>query len=121
MAKIHFITAEQADPMWGDERNYTWVGYREINGREFSVLKNKRTNEEFAYPHTRTVHMGFNSNEDGKVEEFVGIVEREGSCMATWGVTGRTMHQILAGQLADQFPEYEWEIGYNYHCKATKK
>lgn len=121
MSNINIITAEQADSMWGDERNYEWVGYREINGREYSVLKNRRTKEEFAAPHTRSVHMGFNSNEPGKVEEFIAIVEREGACHASWGVTGRTMHLILANQLAASLPQYDWEIGYNYHCKATKK
>ena len=121
MENIYFITSEQANDLWNDERNYQWFGYREYNGKEHSVFQRKRTKELFAYPITRTVHMGFNSNEDGKVEEFIEIVEREGACKASWGVTGRTMHQILAGQLADSLPQYDWEIGYNYHCMATKK
>lgn len=70
----------------------------------------------------RTVHMGFNSNEEGKVEEFIRIVEHEGACKASWGVTGRTSHLMLANELAKSFPQYDWEIDYDrYGCKATKR
>lgn len=97
-------------------------GCREIDGLLYTVYKDKRNGQLLASRQVRTVHMGFNSNEEGKVEEFIAIVEREGACKASWGVTGRTMHEILAHQLAKELPQYDWEIDYqSYGCKATKK
>lgn len=127
MSKLYFITKEQKHQIFAEEQRtgkliYEWVGEREIDGRLYSIYKNKRTHEEFASPQVRTVYMGFNSNEEGKVEEFIQIVEKEGECLATWGVTGRTMHEILARRLAEELPQYKWEIGYEfYECKATKR
>lgn len=69
----------------------------------------------------RSVHMGFNDTPDEKVAEVQRIVEKEGVCHASWGVTGRTMHSLLAAQLARKLPEYEFEIGYNYECRITKR
>lgn len=91
------------------------------DGLLYRIWKDERTGKEYAVREIRTVHMGFNSNEEGKVDEFIAIVEREGECLASWGVTGRTMHGILAQQLAKELPQYEFEIGYNYHCLARKK
>ena len=96
-------------------------GEQEVDGLLCIVYEDIRTHTRYASREIRTIHMGFNYNEEGKVEEFVAVVEREGACHASWGVTGRTMHMILAGQLADSLPQYDWEIGYNYLCKATKK
>lgn len=95
--------------------------YEEIDGKRYGVWQDKRTGEEFAIREIRTVHMGFNTNEEGKVDEFIAIVEREGECYASWGVTGRTMHGLLAEKLARELPQYDFEIGYNYHCLARKK
>lgn len=126
MSKFKIITEEQWCSMSEQElrsgREYLhWDGYEERDGLLFSVYLDKRLGKRYGVRTVRSVHMGFNSNEEGKVEEFVAIVEREGACKATWGVTGRTMHQILAGQLAKLLPQYEWEIGYNYECKATRR
>jgi hypothetical protein len=126
MKKIEALANSILDSLFEEEERtgrelVTWVGEREIDGLLYTVYQNKRNGEEYALRQTRTVHMGFNSNEEGKEEEFVSIVEREGSCNALWGVTGRTMHAILAQKLADKFPQYDWEITYNYGCKAIKK
>ena len=93
----------------------------EAGGLLYGIWRDRRTGKEYAVREIRSVSMGFNSNEAGKVDEFVAIVEREGECKARWGVTGRTMHEILAHQLAKELPQYEFEIGYNYHCVARKK
>lgn len=69
----------------------------------------------------RSIYMGFNYNEDGKVEELISIVEKEGACEAYWGVTGRTKHQILSYQLSKELPQYNFNIGENYECIVTKK
>lgn len=68
-----------------------------------------------------TIHFGLNSIPDEKVKEFVDAVEKDGSAEASWECTGRTLHQILASQLADKLPQYRFEIGYNYECKAYKE
>ena len=65
--------------------------------------------------------MGFNDSPAEKIEEVRRIVETEGMCEASWGVTGRTMHSILAHELSEKLPEYQFKIGYNYECKITKK
>lgn len=125
-AKLNIITREEANERFAAEeksgRYYIeYAGCDDVNGLLYYFYRDGRNGYEFAVRQTRTVHMGFNSNDEGKVEEFIEIVEREGECLASWGVTGRTMHQYLAQQLADSLPQYDWEIGYNYHCKATKK
>lgn len=126
MSNFKIVTEQQWDRMTEQEeqsgRYYLeWSGYEELDGRLFSVYRDERSGKRYGVPTIRSVHMGFNSNEEGKVEEFAAIVEREGACKATWGVTGRTMHHILACRLADLLPQYDWEIGYNYECKAIKK
>ena len=98
-----------------------WEGDKEVDGGLYSFWSDKRTGETFAVREIRTVSMGFNSNDPGKEEEFAAIVEREGACKASWGVTGRTMHQILARKLAEKMPQYRFEIGYNYDCAAYKE
>ena len=126
MAKVEFITKERLNELFDMEektgRNILDIlGDRDIDGRLYSVWQDIRTGVEYAVPEVRTVHMGFNSNEPGKLEEFVSIVEREGSCNASWGVTGRTMHNILGHQLAQQLPQYDWIIDDNYFCRAKKR
>lgn len=98
-----------------------FVRNEEQDGLLYAVWMDKRTGKDYAVREIRTVNMGFNSNEDGKVDEFVSIVEREGECKASWGVTGRTAHELLAHQLAKELPQYDFEIGYNYHCLARKR
>ena len=66
----------------------------------------------------KCINMGFNSNEPGKEEEFLEAMKQDGCCGASWGVTGRTMHRILASQLASKYPQYRFEIGDNYECAA---
>lgn len=126
MAKIEIISHEKLNEILEREektgRDFLDIlGSREIDGRLYSMWKDKATGTEYAVPEVRTVNMGFNSNEPGKLEEFVEIVEREGSCNASWGVTGRTMHNILGHQLAQQLPQYDWIIDDNYFCRAKKR
>lgn len=122
----NIVTREKAHLMFENERRsgrdyIEYTGCGDIDGLYYHFYRDMRQNYEFAVRQTRTVHMGFNSNDEGTVEKFVEIVEREGECLASWGVTGRTMHEILAERLAKELPQYDWEIGYNYHCKATKR
>ncbi len=126
MAKIEFISYERLNEILergeaSGKEILSFLGNREIGDRLYSMWKDKATGTEYAVPEVRTVHMGFNSNEPGKLEEFVEIVEREGSCDASWGVTGRTMHSILGHQLAQQLPQFDWIIDENYFCRAKKR
>lgn len=93
----------------------------EVNEQTYSTYRDIRNGDAYMVKDIRTVHMGFNSNLPGKVEELIAIVEEDGVCYASWGVTGRTLHEILASNLAKSLPQYDWEIGYNYLCKATKR
>lgn len=54
-------------------------------------------------------------------DEIVSVVENEGECKLSWSCTGRTLHEILSRQWADAMPEYDFEIGYNYHCVVRKR
>lgn len=95
---------------------------KEIDGRQYSIWRDVGTGEEYAVRDVRTVYMGFNSNEEGKVDEFIDIVEHEGACYASWGVAGRTAHKTLALKLEAQLPQYEFEIDYDlYRCLARKR
>lgn len=64
------------------------------------------------------IHMGFNNNEAKAVTEFENKMKKFGECECGWGVTGRGFHQALAYEFAKKYPQYEWEIGYNYKCNA---
>lgn len=90
-------------------------------GRLYNIYKDTRNGNFFKVVAIRSVHIGFNTNDPDKVAELVAIVDREGVCDAHWGVTGRTMHSILAEQLAKELPQFNCEIGYNYLCRFTKK
>jgi hypothetical protein len=94
---------------------------KEIDGNLYTIQKDTRNDNLYAVPTMKSIHMGFNSNEEGKLDEFVATVEKYGECKASWGVTGRTMHEILAERLARELPQYEFEIEYNYHCVGRKK
>lgn len=126
MEKMKFVTGEEMSAMLKQEADsgrefLDWEKTAEIDGLLYDIYRDKRTGEMYADRQIRTVHMGFNSNEEGKVEELIAIVEREGACQASWGVTGRTMHGILAQQLQSELPQYDFDIGYNYHCLVSKK
>lgn len=126
MEKMKFVTEEEMNDLLEREfesgKDYMdWKKSTEIDGLLYSIYKDKRNGMLYAARATRTVHMGFNSNEDGKLEELVDIVEREGACYASWGVTGRTMHEILAQRLSDELPQYDFDIGHNYRCLVSKK
>ena len=97
-----------------------WEEHREIDGLYYSIWKDDRTAMLYCVREPRSVHMGFNDSPTEKIAEVVAIVEREGMCKASWGVTGRTMHAILAEQLREKLPQYKFDIGYNYHCLITK-
>lgn len=126
MEKMKFVTEEELDDLLEREirsgKDYIgWKEYNEIDGLLYSIYEDKRNGGLYAARVTRTVHMGFNSNEEGTVEELVGIVEREGACYASWGVIGRTMHEILAHRLSKELPQYDFDIGHNYRCLVSKK
>ena len=127
MENINIISMEKLTDMFEEEekcrRSYLdLVGRQEIDGLLYDVYEDNRTGKKYAAWQPRTVHMGFNSNEPGKVEEFIAIVEREGACNASWGVTGRTAHLILANKLRESLPQYDWEVSYeHYGCKAKKR
>ena len=126
---VKFITRDQLHELLNQEEreggNYLrWDGYNEFGaqGLLYGTWQDTRTKQTYVVQEVRTVHMGFNSNEEGTVEEFVRIVEREGACKASWGVTGRTKHLMLANELAKSLPQYDWEVDYDmYGCKATKR
>ena len=126
---IKYITRDQLHELLHQEEqehgNYLhWEGYNELGaqGLLYGTWQDTRTKQMYAVQEVRTVHMGFNSNEEGKVEEFIRIVEREGACKASWGVTGRTKHLMLANEFAKSLPQYDWEVDYDtYGCKATKR
>lgn len=93
----------------------------EINGLQYQLWVDTRTQKTYAVRIIRTVHMGFNDSPAEKVREFSEIVEREGSCKASWGVTGRTCHMMLGFELARMLPQYRFEIGDQYECTAYRK
>lgn len=98
----------------------TWIKQTEFEDLLYSVYEDKKTGKRYAVNIPRTIHMGFNSNEDGKEEKFIAIMEKEGRCKASWGVTGRTAHEILGFQLAKKYPQFKWSIG-GYDCTAENE
>ena len=95
--KVTIVSNAKLHKMFEDEErglyDLRWVKEIELEGLLYSVYKDKEA-------------------------EFVDIMKREGRCNATWSCTGRTLHQMLARQLAAKHPEYRFEIGYNYECRA---
>lgn len=125
MENVKYITGAQISAMLEEEKKThktrlePQLCVKEIDGLLFSMWEDEMTGDMYAVREIRTVHMGFNSNEPGKEEEFIGIMEREGACLASWGVTGRTAHLLLAEQFANEHPEYLWELDYaSYRCLA---
>ena len=126
MAKIQVIAKEEMNEMFREEeaskREYLdYQGEQEVDGIWATVYKDTRTGALYASKTPKTVHMGFNSNEEGKVEELIATVEKYGEAAASWGVFGRTMHEILAEQLKAQLAQYRFDIGYNYKCEVYKQ
>lgn len=92
----------------------------EQDGLLYTHWHDTRADKHYLVRAHRTVHMGFNDSPPEKIEQVREIVEREGTCLASWGVTGRTMHEILAYQLAQVLTEYRFEID-GYTCRISKK
>ncbi len=126
MANYNLITAEEFNRRCEEEERSGgfYIEMREaleLDGKWCRVWEDRRTHEAFAVEETKSVNMGFNSDEDGKIDELIKTVEKYGKAQASYGVTGRTMHEILAHRLSKKLPQYDFDIGYNYHCLVTKK
>ena len=122
---LKFIGKAELNAILGEDENsrknnIRWEGEKEIDGLLYSIWSDKGSGIMYAVQEIRTVHMGFNSNRPEKIGELTGIVEREGACKASWGVSGRTLHQMLARELKEELPQYEFEITYNYGCTVRK-
>lgn len=120
------ITSKQFNRMcaavpFDDKDPFEFVDSVNDNGSQYHIWKDVRNGRKYAVKQIKTVHFGLNSIPQEKVDEFIAIVEREGSCQASWGCTGRTLHLSLAQQLKKMLPQYEFELGYNYKCIANKR
>ena len=123
---MKIITKEQLNELLiaEEKSKRDWMSYEgtiEQDGLLYTHWLDERMNVHYLVRTARKVHMGFNDSPIEKIEEVRRIVESERMCEASWGVTGRTMHSILAHQLAEKLPEYQFQIGYNYECKITKR
>lgn len=98
----------------------SWVGCNEIRGKYCTTWRDERTKELFAVESVKSVHMGFNSNEDGKIEELISTVEKYGRAKASYGVLGRTCHEILSYELSKILSQYDFTIG-GYDCIVKKR
>lgn len=128
MERYNIISAEQIDRMLDEEAEkrmdyLTFNGYNNgFDGLFYELWEDTRDGNCYAVRKTRTINMGFNSNDPGTVEQLVDVVEREGACYASWGVTGRTAHAMLGRQLAKELPQYDCEIyEESYIVKFSKK
>lgn len=127
MEHYSIVTDKELNSLFEEEEKakkefIEWNRQEEYEGLLYSIYTDKRNGKQYAVNQARTVHMGFNSNEDGKIDELIEIVEREGKCKASWGVTGRTAHELLAEKLKNLLPQYDFEIGYEmYLCLVMKK
>lgn len=63
----------------------------------------------------------FNDVSDLLVKKVKKAFEETNEVEISFGVTGRTCHEVLSHVIADKMPEYDFEIGYNYKCIARKK
>ena len=74
-----------------------------------------------------TVHMGINTTKgdpewENLKDKIRKIVERDGICRASWSCEGRTRHVWQSQVLADDMPEYDFDIDYDsYKCEIRKK
>lgn len=73
------------------------------------------------------VHMGINTTKgdpewENLKDKIRKIVERDGICKASWACEGRTRHQWQSEVLAEDMPEYKFNIEYDtYKCEIRKK
>lgn len=121
--KTKIISHEKINRMFEEEAEFgkyklDWIKETEFDNHLYSVYKDRKSGNYYAIEKSRFLHMGFNSNEPGTEDEFLRIMKVEGRCRPSWGVTGRTAHMMLAEQLAAKYPQFRWEIGYNYKCEA---
>jgi hypothetical protein len=54
-------------------------------------------------------------------DEINKIMEEDGECRLSWSCEGRTRHEMHSQQWKEMMPEYEFDIGYNYHCVLKKR
>lgn len=126
LANVTVITKDEFHAMLEEEgrskREYIeWVCRCEADdGCLYSEWLDTRSGKAFVVRETRTVHFGLNDIPEDKVQEFVGLVERDGMAAASWSCDGRTRHHMLACQLASLLPQYRFEIDRNYKCEAYK-
>lgn len=123
MAEIKIISNEELYKMFDEEertgRDFLEIErQQEIDGKWCQVYKDTRNGKFYASQRRKSVHMGFNSNEEGKVEELIATVEKYGEAEASYGVNGRTCHEMLAHQLSKLLPQFRFVIGYNYQCEV---
>ena len=105
----------------GQDDEIDYIDRMEEDGLLYCIWFDKRYSNWYAVREFRTVYFGLNSIPQEKVDEFIAIVEREGSCKASWDCTGRSLHLMLAQQLEKMLPQYRFELGYNYQCVAHKR
>ena len=123
---MEIITQENLNALLEEEERcrgefISFLGYRREGLKVFSIWRDERTGKEYAKPEVTLVHMGFNSNEDGKVEELIAVIESNGIARASWGVMGRTQHMMLAQSLEKLLPQYDFEIEYDRYLCLVKK
>lgn len=119
----HPISRDRLNGMLtADAGRYEYLGEQtDEKGWRWSCWQDCKTDDLYAVRQPVNVHMGFNSSPQEKIDELVQIVEEQGFASATWGVTGRTKHALLAQELAEKLPQYKFDIGYNYECIITKR
>lgn len=123
---MEIITQEKLNALLEEEERckgefISFLGYRCEGLKKFSLWRDERTGKEYAKPEIISIHMGFNSNEDGKMEKLIEVVESNGIARASWGVTGRTRHMMLAQSLEKLLPQYDFEIEYDRYLCLVKK
>lgn len=89
---------------------------------DFKVVENKIHKKFGKYGSHKYIEGGiYTSNHvtDELLEfiEFCMVKDPRKEYRVSFNVTGRTKHQMLAGELKSKLPGYGFEIGYNYECK----
>ena len=65
---------------------------------------------------------GENQEETNRLVKLIADgVEKEGEVFLSWSCEGRTRHFWQSEQWESNLPQYDFEIGYNYYCKVTKR
>lgn len=126
IANIARVTKEEQTAIFQEEQNagreyIDFIGYYEgDDGLLYSEWCDTRSGLVFVVQEPRAVHFGLNDIPKDKAQEFAKLVEREGCAKASWSCDGRTRHNMLSCQLANMFPQYRFDIDYNYKCIAYK-